>query len=45
MPFTPLHKKNKKGQELYKSKKSGKTYTDKQVKMYYATDGFKNMKK
>jgi len=34
MPFT----KQKNG--MYKSI-SGKTYTPKQVKMYYATDGFK----
>lgn len=38
MPFKKV------GKDTYKSP-SGKKYTKKQVKAYYATDGFKNKKK
>ena len=38
MPFKKI------GRNKYKTP-SGKTYTGKQVKLYYLTDGFKNMKK
>lgn len=38
MPFT------KQGNGKYKSP-SGKTFTKKQVELYYATDGFKNKPK
>jgi uncharacterized protein YaiI (UPF0178 family) len=38
MPFTKV------GKNKYKSP-SGRIFTEKQVKMYYATGGFKNKKK
>lgn len=39
MPFTKI-----KGTNKYKSP-SGKIFTEKQVKLYYATDGFKKSSK
>jgi hypothetical protein len=38
MPFTRLKRKNKRGQRLYRSP-SGRTFTEKQVKLYYAKGG------
>ena len=38
MPFKKI------GRNKYKSS-SGRTYTEAQVKLYYATDGFKKMRK